>query len=77
VNSSGDVFKNNIFVMERNEILCTCLDITSGEVEDAIVNKQLKSIQQVQDETEAGTVCGACVDDIYLLLEKINGEVSE
>jgi bacterioferritin-associated ferredoxin len=63
--------------MERNDILCSCLDITKGTVEDAIKEKNLKSVAQVQDETEAGTVCGACVDDIYNLLEEINGEVSE
>jgi bacterioferritin-associated ferredoxin len=63
--------------MDRNDILCSCLDITKGTVEDAIKEKNLKSVQQVQDETEAGTVCGACVDDIYILLEEINGEVSE
>jgi bacterioferritin-associated ferredoxin len=53
------------------------MEITKGEVEDAIKNKKLKSVQQVQDETEAGTVCGACVDDIYILLEEINGKVDE
>jgi bacterioferritin-associated ferredoxin len=63
--------------MERNDIICSCLEITKGELEDAIKNKNLKSIQQVQDETEAGTVCGACVDDIYLLLEELNGKVEE
>lgn len=61
--------------MERNEIICSCMDITKGEVEDAIKNKKLTSVSQVQDETEAGTVCGACVDDIYLLLEEMNGKV--
>ncbi len=60
--------------MERDEILCTCMDITKGEVEDAIKEKKLKTVEQVQDETEAGTVCGGCVDDIYLLLKEINGE---
>jgi bacterioferritin-associated ferredoxin len=63
--------------MTREEILCTCLDITRGEVEDAIKDKNLKSVSQVQEETEAGTVCGACVDDIYNLLEEINGKVEE
>ncbi len=63
--------------MNREDILCTCMDITKGEVEDAIKNKKLKSVLQVQDETEAGTVCGACVDDIFLLLEEINGKVEE
>ncbi len=61
--------------MKREDILCTCLDITLGEIEDAIRAKKLKSVEQVQDETEAGTVCGACVDDIFILLEEINGKV--
>lgn len=63
--------------MEREDILCTCLDITKGQIEDAIRKKNLLSVGQVQDETEAGTVCGACVDDIYLLLEEINGKVEK
>lgn len=63
--------------MKREDILCTCMDITKGEVEDAIRDKNLKSVVAVQDETEAGTVCGACVDDIYNLLEEINGKVED
>jgi bacterioferritin-associated ferredoxin len=63
--------------MNKEEILCTCMDITKGEIEDAIRNKNLKSVASVQDETEAGTVCGACVDDIYTLLEEINGKVED
>jgi len=63
--------------MERNDILCTCLDITKGQIEDAIKEQKLKSVKNVQDQTEAGTVCGGCVDDIYILLEEINGKVEE
>ena len=63
--------------MERDEILCTCMDITKGSVEYVIKKKKLKSVRQVHDETEAGTVCGACVDDIYILLEEINGKVED
>lgn len=63
--------------MDRNEILCTCLDITKGEIEDAIKKKDLKKVKEVQDETEAGTVCGACVEDIYLLLIDINGKAED
>jgi len=65
------------YTMERNEILCTCLDITKGEIEDAIKKQKLKKVREVQDVTEAGTVCGACVDEIFMLLEEINGEAEE
>ena len=61
--------------MEKDPIVCTCMEITQRQIEQAIRDKKLKTIEQVQDETTAGTVCGGCVDDIYLLLEKINGSV--
>ncbi len=60
----------------KDEIICTCNEITREVIEDAIRDKKLKTIEQVGDKTTAGTVCGACVDEIYLILEEINGEVS-
>ncbi len=60
----------------KDEIICTCNEVTRQEIEDAIRNTKLKTIEQVGDETTAGTVCGACVDEIYLILEEINGKVS-
>jgi bacterioferritin-associated ferredoxin len=61
--------------MNPNTIICTCNEITFGEIEKAIHEKKLKTIEEVGNETTAGTMCGGCVDEIYLLLEKINGKV--
>jgi bacterioferritin-associated ferredoxin len=61
--------------MEKDPMICTCLEIYQSQIEHAIKEKDLKTIEEVQDETTAGTVCGGCVDDIYLILEKINGSV--
>lgn len=61
--------------MKEEPIICTCMEITTSQIKDTIRKKSLKSIESVQDETSAGTVCGACVDDIYIMLEEINGEV--
>ncbi len=58
--------------MERDDILCTCMDITKGEVEDAIKGKKLTTVEQVQEETDAGTGCGSCIEDIEDLLKEIN-----
>ncbi len=60
---------------ERDPIICACNEISRKEVEEAIRQKGLKTIEEVGDETSAGTVCGGCVDEIYLLLESINGKV--
>ncbi len=59
----------------EDPIICTCNEITQSEIEKAIRDQKLKTIEEVGDATSAGTVCGGCVDDIYLLLEKINGKV--
>jgi bacterioferritin-associated ferredoxin len=56
-------------------IICPCMEISKSQIEQAIIESKLKTIESVQDETTAGTVCGACVDDIYLMLEEINGSV--
>ena len=61
--------------MDKDPIICTCLEIKKSTIENAIKEKALKTIEEVQDETTAGTVCGACVDDIYIMLETINGKV--
>ncbi|MFO7999080.1 MAG: (2Fe-2S)-binding protein [Bacteroidales bacterium] len=61
--------------MEKDPIICTCMEITQSQIETAIKKKNLRTIEAVQDETTAGTICGACVDEIYVLLEKINGSV--
>lgn len=61
--------------MEDDPIICTCNEIRQSEIEKAIRDKKLKTIEEVQNETSAGTVCGACVDDIFLILEKMNGQV--
>ncbi len=60
---------------DKNPLICSCNEIYQQEIEQAIREKNLKTIEEVGDETTAGTVCGACVDEIFLILEKINGKV--
>ncbi len=60
---------------QKDETICTCNDVSRQKVENAISEKGLKTIEEVGDHTDAGTMCGGCVDEIYLLLEKINGKV--
>lgn len=59
--------------MDREEIICNCMEITRGEIEDAIKSGGLKTIEEVGEATEAGTVCGSCHDDIEDILKEING----
>ncbi|NLF42670.1 MAG: (2Fe-2S)-binding protein, partial [Bacteroidales bacterium] len=55
--------------------ICTCMEVYQKEIEAAIKDKKLTTVEQVQDATGAGTVCGACVDDIQKILEQINNRI--
>jgi NAD(P)H-nitrite reductase large subunit len=59
--------------MSNDEIICNCNEITRGEIIKAIKEKGLKTVEEVGDETTAGTVCGGCQDDIQEILNEING----
>ncbi len=58
--------------MEDIEI-CHCNGIMKSEIVKAIVDKGLKTVEEVQDATTAGTTCGGCIPDIEDILKEING----
>ncbi len=58
---------------DRNEIICNCMQITRGEIIDAIKEKNCKTVEDVSDETQAGTGCGSCIEDIEKILKDVNG----
>lgn len=58
--------------MEDIEI-CHCTGIMKSEIVKAITEKGLKTVEEVQDVTTAGTICGGCIPDIEDILKEING----
>jgi len=59
--------------MEDIEI-CHCNEIMRSDIIKAIKEKGLKTVEEVQDETTAGTICGGCIPDIEDILEFVNGK---
>ncbi|MCI9163203.1 MAG: (2Fe-2S)-binding protein [Lachnospiraceae bacterium] len=55
--------------MDRDEIVCNCMGVTAGEIMDAI-EAGAKTVEDIQEATGAGTVCGGCIGDIEHLLEE-------
>ncbi len=53
--------------MDNDRIVCTCLSVTEGMIKDA-VEAGAHTLEEVQKETGAGTVCGACLDEIESLI---------
>ena len=59
--------------MKREEIICHCMGVTRGEIEDAIKKQHLKTVDEVGEATSAGTGCGGCQDKIQEILHQMNG----
>ena len=58
--------------MEDDIVICNCNEIYKSEIIKAIKEKGLKTVEEVGEETTAGTVCGECLDDIQAILDELN-----
>ena len=56
--------------MDRDQIICPCLDITAGQIIDAY-EEGAKTVEAIKDVTGVGTVCGACLDEIEELIQNL------
>lgn len=54
--------------MSLDKTVCVCVGVTNQMIKDA-VDSGAKTVEEVQRATNAGTVCGACLEDIQ---ESIN-----
>lgn len=50
------------------------MEVYKSTIVKAIKEKGLKTVEEVGEETEAGTVCEQCLDDIQEILDDINGK---
>ncbi|MBO5484366.1 MAG: (2Fe-2S)-binding protein [Lachnospiraceae bacterium] len=55
--------------MDFDKIVCNCMNVTNGMIKEA-VDAGASSLEEVQEATGAGTVCGACVEDIQHLVDQ-------
>lgn len=55
--------------MDLDKIVCTCQNITNGMIKDAVYDGA-STLEEVQEITGAGTVCGACVEDVQHLVDQ-------
>jgi len=50
------------------------MEVYKSTIVKAIKEKGLETVEEIGEETKAGTVCGQCQDDIQDILNEINGE---
>ncbi len=60
--------------MDEDKLICTCMEVYRNTIVEAIKENGLKTVDEVGEATEAGTVCGECQDDIQELLDEVNGK---
>lgn len=56
--------------MDWDMVVCYCTNVTNGMIKEAVDNGA-STLEEVQAETGAGTVCGACVDNVQQLVESL------
>lgn len=57
--------------MDMDKIVCACNSVTNGMIKEA-VEAGAKTLEEVQEKTGAGTVCGACTEDIQHLIDEFS-----
>ena len=60
--------------MNPDKIVCYCNKVTNAMIKDA-VNKGASTLEEVQEATSAGTVCGKCRDNIQNLIKAFSTEL--
>lgn len=59
--------------MNSDKIVCHCLGVTNGMIKDAI-DAGANTLEEVQEATGAGTVCGVCLENVENLIKSFVAE---
>lgn len=62
--------------MDLDKIICECMSVTTKDIKNAI-DKGASTLEEVQEATGAGTVCGVCIDEIQHLVDYFTTERNE
>lgn len=55
--------------MDLEKVVCYCQNVTNGMVK-AAVDAGASTLEEVQEATDAGTACGACIDNVQNLIDQ-------
>lgn len=59
--------------MNLDKVVCNCFNVTNGMIKDA-VDAGANTLEEVQDATNAGTACGACLENVQHLVDEFVAE---
>ncbi len=52
-----------------SKVVCNCVGVTEEQIIES-VRKGNDTVEKVGDDTQAGTICGVCVDEIQEIINK-------
>ncbi len=67
-------YKGAPTLAEGEKIICECFGVTDKEIERAIRENNLATVEDVTNYTKAGGGCGLCQDAILQILEQVKAE---
>jgi NAD(P)H-nitrite reductase large subunit len=56
--------------MPFENYVCRHMQLTKSDIVKVIREKNLTTFEQVQDETDAATICGSCAQDVDDILQE-------
>jgi NifU-like protein len=65
--------KREVAEVKEGAVVCTCFNVTDKEIERAIKENRLTTVDDVTNFTKAGGGCGGCKEQIQEMLDRING----
>jgi len=58
-----------IDALEEEDIICSCNNVSYGNICEAIEEKELRTVEEIQKCTKAGTGCGGCLPMVKAVLK--------
>ena len=62
---------------KEGHVVCTCFGITDKEIEKAVIENGLKTVDDVTNFTKAGGGCGGCRDEIQKIIDSTLGNMTQ
>ncbi len=56
--------------MNSDDVICSCLGVTAGMIKEA-VESGARTYEEVKEATGAGSVCGACENDVQNVIDEV------
>ena len=59
--------------MTEDPMICACNEVHKSDIENAINDKGLRTVEQINKEFYLGKACGECLEDVRDILTEVNG----